>query len=199
MTYETIKWIGDIYGHVELLDQTLLPVETEMLAVRDVETMWRAIKTLQVRGAPAIGIAAAFGVVLGLQGLGDDVPPADARAKLGQVADYLAGSRPTAVNLTWALNRLQGVAQDTTLENTRQLRQRLLAEARAIRDEDAQMCRAIGRHGAALISAGDGVLTHCNAGGLATAEYGTALALMFTAHEQGVPFRAYVDETRPLL
>jgi len=199
MTYDTIKWIGDIDGHVELIDQTLLPHQTKMLAVRDVETMWQAIKILQVRGAPAIGIAAAFGAVLGLQHLPDDTPLPDAHATLQHVADHLAACRPTAVNLAWALNRLQRVAQDAALTTTRQLRQRLLTEAQAIRDQDAAMCHAIGQHGAPLIRPHNGVLTHCNAGGLATAEFGTALALMFTAHQNHTPFHAYVDETRPLL
>jgi len=199
MNIKTIEWIGGIDGYVRLIDQTLLPGRCEVAAVRDVEAMWEAIKVLRVRGAPAIGIAAAFGLVLGMQQVDDAAPIAQAQQKLQQLSDYLASSRPTAVNLFWALERMLKVAKNNDVENTAQLKQKLLDEAQAIRDEDAAMCRAIGRHGAGLIKEGSGVLTHCNAGGLATAEYGTALAVMFTAHEQGKKFRVFADETRPLL
>ena len=196
---KAVKWVGDINGYIELIDQVLLPGELRILEVKEVKTLWQAIKVLQVRGAPAIGIAGAFGVVLSLQQMADEAPVDEARGKVKETCDYLATSRPTAVNLFWALERMQKVAADSNISNTRQLKDRLLVEAIDIRDGDAAMCRAIGGHGADIISEGDGVLTHCNAGGLATAEYGTALAVMFTAHEQGKRFRVYVDETRPLL
>jgi len=196
---ETIKWVSGIDGHVELIDQTLLPGEYRIVDIEDVEGMWQAIRVLQVRGAPAIGIAAAFGVVLGMQKVADDKPLGQARTKLKEICDYLATSRPTAVNLFWALQRLQNAAVDAKCTNTRELKEKLLAEARSIRDEDAAMCRAIGAKGAEFIGENAGVLTHCNAGGLATAEYGTALAVMFTAHRQGKKFHVFVDETRPLL
>ncbi|MCK5113489.1 MAG: S-methyl-5-thioribose-1-phosphate isomerase [Phycisphaerae bacterium] len=199
MNIKTIEWTGGIDGHVRLIDQTLLPQRCEVLAVRDVEAMWEAIKVLRVRGAPAIGIAAAFGLVLGIQQIDDDASLDQAQQKLQQLSDYLAGSRPTAVNLFWALERMLKVTQNNNAETTAQLKQKLLDEAQAIRDEDAAMCRAIGKHGAGLIKDGSTVLTHCNAGGLATAEFGTALAVMFTAHEQGRKFRVFADETRPLL
>ena len=199
MSIETIKWVGDIAGHVELIDQTLLPNEFCMLAVEDVEAIWQAIKTLQVRGAPAIGIAAAYGAVLGVRRISDNVSLNEAKEKLKSTCDYLAISRPTAVNLFWALERIQRAAEDHNVQSVAELKQRLLTEAQVIRDEDAAMCRAIGKNGADFIKDGDGVLTHCNAGGLATAGYGTALAVMFTAHEQGRRFQVYADETRPLL
>jgi methylthioribose-1-phosphate isomerase len=199
INFTTIQWVGGINGHVEMIDQTLLPNEARMIAVRDEQAMWQAIKTLQVRGAPAIGVAAAYGVVLGLQTIPDQAPTEEALAQLDRVREYLATSRPTAVNLFWALNRMAGTARDTHASDAGQLKSRLLTEANTIRDEDAAMCRAIGRYGWQLIPENAGVLTHCNAGGLATAEYGTALALMYTAKEQGRSFHVFADETRPLL
>ena len=186
-------------GHAKLIDQTLLPGEIVCLDIKDVESMWEAIKVLRVRGAPAIGVAAAFGVVLGVQNVPDDEPLEQVRAKLKEVCDYLATSRPTAVNLFWALERMQRVGEDKTLKAVIDLKDRLLADAQTIRDEDAGMCRTIGQNGEALIKADGNVLTHCNAGGLATSEYGTALAVMFAAKEKGKRFHVYVDETRPLL
>ena len=199
MATETIRWTGGPDGWAELIDQTLLPGEFTIIAVRDIGAMWEAIKVLRVRGAPAIGIAAGYGVVLGLQTLDDKAPAEQARAKVKETCDYLATSRPTAVNLFWALDRMSQSAQNARAQTAGELKEHLLNEAQAIRTEDAAMCRAIGKNGAHLITPGVGVLTHCNAGGLATAEYGTALAPMFTAHERGINFRVYADETRPLL
>jgi methylthioribose-1-phosphate isomerase len=181
-----------------MLDQTLLPSEIRHLEIRDVETIWEAIKMLRVRGAPAIGIAAAMGVVVGVAREAD-APPDVFRKKAAEVCDYLATSRPTAVNLFWALDRMRRVLAARPDASTPALCQALLDEAQAIRDEDAAMCRAIGRHGRSLVGDGAGLLTHCNAGGLATAEYGTALAVCYAAHEAGTAFRVYADETRPLL
>jgi len=181
-----------------LIDQTLLPVEFKEIDCRDVATLWEAIKVLRVRGAPAIGVAAAYGVCLGVQ----TVLEADETAffgRLREVVDYLALSRPTAVNLFWALKRMETKAQSLRGRPTREIGERLLDEARAIHDEDRQMCRAIGRHGAKLLRDGQGVLTHCNAGGLATSDYGTALAVFFSAAEQGKTLHVFADETRPLL
>ncbi len=195
---ETLRWIGDTHGHLRLIDQTRLPVEFVELECRNVETVWEAIKMLRVRGAPAIGIAAAYGLCLALQTAGGD--EAAWFARLDEAAAYLASSRPTAVNLFWALERMQAAA--TRLRGKAapaEIHVALLDEARTIHEEDRQVCRAIGRYGAALLPAGAGVLTHCNAGGLATADYGTALAVFFTAHEQGKQPHVFVDETRPLL
>jgi methylthioribose-1-phosphate isomerase len=198
-TKETLRWVGDTDGHLVMIDQTLLPVEFHELTCRDVETVWEAIRMLRVRGAPAIGIAAAYGVCIGLQASQDT--EADAFfGRLREVTKYLAGSRPTAVNLFWALNRMQAKAEQMrNAHSVGEIRSALLGEAQAIHEEDRAMCHAIGRHGAGLLTAGSGVLTHCNAGGLATSEYGTALSVFFTAQDQGKPLHVYVDETRPLL
>lgn len=198
-TISTLHWVGHADGHLRLIDQTLLPTEFREIDCRDVQTVWEAIRSLRVRGAPAIGIAAAYGLCVGLQParLSDE---STFYAELERVADYLAASRPTAVNLTWALKRLQQVAAPLrgTLAPS-DVFERLLAEAKAIHEEDRQMCRAIGRYGAELLRDGQGVLTHCNAGGLATADYGTALAVFFAAQESGKRLHVYADETRPLL
>ena len=195
---ETMRWQGEVDGHLELIDQTLLPAELRYLACRDVEAVWEAIKVLRVRGAPAIGIAAAYGVVLGMRSaeLSDT---ARFFQRLTEVTAYLATSRPTAVNLFWALERLKQTAERNRDQAARQILHALLADARAIHDEDRQMCRNIGRFGAELLSDNSGVLTHCNAGGLATAEYGTALSVFFTAQDIGKKLHVFVDETRPLL
>lgn len=195
----TVEWIGDIDGFVRLLDQTLLPTQLAYRDCRTVEEVWEAIKSLRVRGAPAIGVAAAMGVVVGLQAVANDATALGAR--LTHVCDYLATSRPTAVNLFWALERMQTRFQDAlmTERDPRRLREIMLREALAIEAEDRAMCHAIGECGADLVPEGAGVLTHCNAGGLATADYGTALAVLYSAHQRGKRFTVYADETRPLL
>ena len=193
----TIEWIGDADGFVRLIDQTRLPTTLTYRDCRTVEEVWEAIRSLRVRGAPAIGVAAAMGAVVGVQTCGD---PARYGERLREVTAYLRTSRPTAVNLFWALDRMERCFEGACRQGSpRDWTQRLLAEARAIEDEDRRMCRAIGAAGASLIADGQGVLTHCNAGGLATADYGTALAVMFAAAERGRRFHVYADETRPLL
>jgi methylthioribose-1-phosphate isomerase len=198
-TPRTIAWVGGTDGFVRLIDQTLLPTRLEYRDCRTVEEVWEAIKVLRVRGAPAIGVAAAMGIVVAMQTFRDRNRGAY-RKRLREVADYLRTSRPTAVNLFWALDRMErraaGHAEDLVPEERTR---KLLDEALAIEEEDRAMCRAIGAAGAALVGEGQGVLTHCNAGGLATADYGTALAVMFAAAEQGRHFHVYADETRPLL
>ncbi len=194
----TIVWIGGVDGHVRLLDQTLLPTRLEYRDCRGVEDVWEAIKVLRVRGAPAIGIAAAMGLVLGLQKWQECQRP-EFDDHLRQLSAYLSSSRPTAVNLFWALERLEKKAQAQTSSSVRQLLEVLWQEALVIAEEDRQMCRAIGRAGAPLVGEGQGILTHCNAGGLATADYGTALAVLFAAAEEGKKFQVFADETRPLL
>ena len=191
---ETVGWVGDpADGCVRLIDQTLLPVEFRRIDLRDVPHVFEAIRSLRVRGAPAIGVAAAFGAVLGARSR------PETRAALFDATEALRGSRPTAVNLFWALDRMDRVARGWPGPDGPGLVARLLAEAEAIAAEDRAMCRSIGRHGAERVADGDGILTHCNAGGLATADYGTALAVIFTAHESGKRIHVYVDETRPLL
>lgn len=195
---ETLRWIGDERGHLVLIDQTRLPIELVERECRDVETVWEAIKQLRVRGAPAIGIAAAYGVVIGLQSV---VESGDAEflARLDEVSKYLAESRPTAVNLFWALDRMRDKTAALRGQPPSEIHRALLAEAQAIHEEDRAICRAIGRYGAGLLAERSGVLTHCNAGGLATSEYGTALSVFFTCQDQGKKLHVFVDETRPLL
>jgi methylthioribose-1-phosphate isomerase len=195
----TITWVGGPDGFVRLIDQTLLPGTVEYRECRTAEEIWEAIRALRVRGAPAIGVAAAMGVVLGLQPFRGSELATFVR-RLHHVAKYLQTSRPTAVNLSWAVKRLERLveaAQNTT--SPEQIFHSLWTEALAIAEEDRVMCRAIGEAGAGLIKDGQGVLTHCNAGGLATADYGTALAVVFRAAEQGKRFQVFADETRPLL
>ena len=195
---QTLCWVGDVDGRLRLIDQTRLPVEFAEIECRDVASVWEAVRTLRVRGAPAIGIAAAYGICLGVR----SVVGSDANAffkQLHETADYLATSRPTAVNLFWALERMKAAAEHLRGEPTAEIAAALLAEARAIHEEDRQMCRAIGRHGAELLDDGQSVLTHCNAGGLATSDYGTALAVVFAAVEAGKRVHVFADETRPLL
>lgn len=195
----SVAWKGDVDGHLELLDQTMLPLRVEVKSYQDTATLFEAIVSLRVRGAPAIGIAAAYGAVLGAQKVAH-LPIAESSKEILKECDYLATSRPTAVNLFWALDRMRGVVRrNTGLRDTHELVRLLLREARLIHDEDRQMCHAIGEFGAALLSEATGVLTHCNTGGLATSEYGTALSAIFTAQDQGHVLQVYADETRPLL
>ena len=195
MPIPTIEWHD---GKAKLIDQTLLPGELKYIYCESVEEMWEAIKVLRVRGAPAIGIAGALGTVLGMWNAdAEDYPQFE--SQLEGVTDYLATSRPTAVNLFWALDRMKATAEANKDRDPSQLKQILLSEALKIIDEDKAMCRAIGKNGAELVKDGDTILTHCNAGGLATADYGTALAVMFTAHEDGKFIKVFADETRPLL
>ena len=200
MPIETLRWTGETDGRLELIDQRLLPGRCEYLCCQTPRQLFEAIQALAVRGAPAIGVAAAFGVCLGVRSVGS---VADGMQRVQATCRYLAASRPTAVNLFWALNRMSKAAADFVSGNpdasVEAFRHRLLREARAICDEDKRMCEAIGRHGERLIPSGGAVLTHCNAGALATAGIGTALAPMYLAHENGKRFRVYVDETRPLL
>jgi len=192
-------WTGDIDGQLELLDQTRLPLQVEIVSCRDTATLFEAIVSLRVRGAPAIGIAAAYGVVLGAQATWGQ-PLAEARKTILATCEYLARSRPTAVNLFWALDRMRDLVQrNPSVADSKSLAQLLLREARLIHDEDRRMCHTIGEYGASLLSDAKGVLTHCNTGGLATSEYGTALSAIFTAQDQGHTLQVYADETRPLL
>jgi methylthioribose-1-phosphate isomerase len=195
MSINTIRWTGKA---VRIIDQTLLPGQLAYLDCRDIKTLWAAIKTLKVRGAPALGIAAAYGVWLGVK----DHKGADTAAfirAVGEVCDYIGTSRPTAVNLFNALARMRSLAAYNPDKPVRILKGVLEAEANAIFEEDRAVCRAMGAYGAALIRDGAVVMTVCNAGALATADYGTALGVMYRAKEEGRKFRVYSLETRPLL
>ena len=184
-------------GFIRMIDQTRLPEELIYLNTTDIEIVWEAIKMLRVRGAPAIGIAAAMGVAAALQG--SEASGERLLAEAEKHADYLATSRPTAVNLFQALERMKSVALASVSLPPAAFKERLIREAVAIRDEDAAMCRAIGEHGLKLIRDGQTVLTHCNAGALAVSEYGSALAPIYAAQAHGMRVRVFADETRPLL
>lgn len=193
---QSVIWADD---RLDLLDQRLLPEEIVYLPLTTVEEVWEAIRHLKVRGAPAIGMTAAYGVVLASRDERGGVP--DWLARVLKAAEYLATSRPTAVNLFWALERMSAKAK-TLAESGRDLetcKRELLEEAVAIQREDEETCRLIGEHALTLLKDGVGVLTHCNAGGLATAKYGTALAPIYLAKERGIDIRVFADETRPVL
>lgn len=196
MPVNTVRWVD---GGLRIIDQTLLPTEFREIELKTLDQVWEAIRSLRVRGAPAIGVCAAYGILVAIK----QQKPAssnDVMRIVSAAAAHLATSRPTAVNLFWALDRMRAVADEYGPSNSCEaLISRLEQEANEIREEDTRRCRAIGEHGAGLIRDGYGVLTHCNAGGLATASYGTALALMFRAHEDGRRFHVFADETRPLL
>jgi methylthioribose-1-phosphate isomerase len=185
-------------GVLLLLDQTKLPGTVEYIQCRDHETVAEAIRSLRVRGAPAIGAAAAYGLVLGVLA----ARPRNRQellARAREVAEVLASTRPTAVNLTWALNRLLHKLEATPSQDTRELTELLINEAHAIYQEDREGNKRIGRYGQELVPRGARILTHCNAGALATAGYGTALGVIRAAYEAGKQVSVYADETRPLL
>lgn len=203
---ETLSWTGDhLNGFLRLIDQTYLPTEMVELECKNVQIVWEAIKSLRVRGAPAIGIAAAYGVCIGIQPFLRDpqkYPEEKFFTYVDSVISYLASSRPTAVNLFWALERMKKVVyahQGKGAKHVVDIAADLLKEAKEIHEEDRVICRAIGAHGNSLVKDQGSYLTHCNAGGLATADYGTALAVFFAATESGKKIHVYADETRPLL
>jgi len=192
-----MEWIGGIDGHLRLLDQTLLPIDVCFIDCMDIGTVHEAIRSLRVRGAPAIGITAAMGVLVGLK----NIPSGTSLKKHYEDTDnYLRTSRPTAVNLFWALDRMKRkFIEVADLPDQRTILSILLEEALLIEKEDRAMCQSIGKIGANLVQDGFGILTHCNTGGLATAAYGTALSVIFTAYEQGKSIHVFCDETRPLM
>ena len=192
-----MEWIGGIDGHLRLLDQTLLPIDVCFIDCMDIATVHEAIRSLRVRGAPAIGITAAMGVLVGLK----NIPSGTSIKKHYEDTDnYLRTSRPTAVNLFWALDRMKRkFIEIADLPDQRTILSILLEEALLIEKEDRAMCQSIGKIGANLVQDGFGILTHCNTGGLATAAYGTALSVIFTAYEQGKSIHVFCDETRPLM
>ena len=200
MNFTTIRWDhGE--GALVLLDQTRLPGEVAYLTCRDHRAVAEAIKRLSVRGAPAIGVAAAFGVVVGVQRSGAGDHAAFSR-EVDDVADTLAATRPTAVNLFWALERMRRTVRSVRERHgasVEDIKDALLREALTIQSEDEDTCRRIGEFGAGLLSSGQNVLTHCNAGALATAGAGTALAVVYQAHGEGKRIHVFADETRPLL
>ncbi len=182
---------------LEIIDQTQLPETYTTLTCRDIATVAEAIKSLRVRGAPAIGVSAAYGVVIAAQEAINTHADFESQVKTG--IQILSQTRPTAVNLFWALNRMEQVLNATSGQTPQYRHQKLLEEAHRIFEEDKRVCRQIGRNGAQLLGSKATVLTHCNAGGLATADYGTALAVVYAAIEAGKQVAVYADETRPLL
>ena len=195
MPVQTLKWQDDA---LVLIDQTRLPEELVYEACRDVETVAQAIEVLMVRGAPAIGLAAAYGVVIGAREA-IDCEPAEFRRRVEEAIDRLARTRPTAVNLFWALDQMRALLNAHQDSDNQTTCDAFLATADRLFEEDRQICRQIGRNGAELLRDGGQVITHCNAGGLATADYGTALGVIYAAHETGKKVAVFADETRPLL
>lgn len=184
---------------LEILDQTLLPGTVKVLRLEKIEDIFEAIRFLRVRGAPAIGVCAGYAMALAASRI-DEQDYESFLAAFLEKKTYLAGARPTAVNLFWALDRMERVLRENADSPVPEIKERLFAEAQAIRDEDVAISRRIGEIGFSLMKPGDGILTHCNAGTLATAKYGTATAPMYVAWENGMrDFRVYCDETRPLL
>lgn len=195
--------IKNVYLHedgkaVTIIDQTKLPTVTEYLTLGTAKDLYDAIFELKVRGAPAIGICAAFGMYV-LAGTIETGDYDEFLKKFREYKDYLNSSRPTAVNLSWALNRMEQVVTSHSDASVPEILGYLKKECMDIQEEDSQMCRAISEYGLSLIKDGDGILTHCNAGPLATSRYGTALGPLFLGKEQGMNFHVFADETRPLL
>jgi methylthioribose-1-phosphate isomerase len=191
----TLEWKED---HLRLLDQTRLPREVVYVDCRDAQTVAKGIRELWVRGAPAIGIAAAYGVALGAREINERTFDSFYK-KIEEVCSMLAATRPTAVNLFWAIERMKKTALDCRNRALKEIKELLLAEAHAILEEDIRQNMSIGQHGAAFIKNGDGILTHCNAGSLATGGYGTALGVIRRAWEEEKKIHVFADETRPVL
>ncbi len=197
LDYETVD-IDLEKKELIIIDQTLLPGKTEIIRLGTAKQMWDAIYLLQVRGAPAIGVFAAMGLyILATQIETDNYVIFYNEFKLQR--DYLDSARPTAVNLHWALNRMDRLVQSMENEPVSDILEALKNECLAIKQEDINVCKQIGEYGLSLVKPGDGILTHCNAGQLATCKYGTATAPIYLGHERGYNFRVFADETRPLL
>jgi len=203
MITSALKWKGDSNGFLEIIDQRKLPGRLIKLKCTSVDSVYKAIKSLAVRGAPAIGVAAAYAAVLSLKKAGKNTKLQKAFSQLSKQCKYLASARPTAVNLFWALERIEKKVRNFITKNPKaniqQLKKIIFKEANDIYQEDVDMCRRIGENGQKFIKNGDGILTHCNAGALATAGEGTALSVLYQAQKKGKRFTVYVDETRPLL
>lgn len=204
--YPTIA-LDEGTGEIVLIDQTLLPAQVKLLRLSKIEDIWEAINVLRVRGAPAIGVTAAFAVYLAGKAI-DTEDPRVFEEKFDEAAAYLATARPTAVNLFWAIDRMRRIVSNACkggadgaepVKAVSEIKAALLRESLAIRDQDVAICKAIGEHALTLLKPGMGLLTHCNAGRLATVEYGTATSVMYLGHEKGYNFNIYCDETRPLL
>lgn len=187
-------------GCMVIIDQTRLPYETRLLDLYTQKEIHDAIYLLQVRGAPAIGVAAAIGYDMAAKKIAEKTfTKEEFLSSLKQAKEYLASARPTAVNLFWALERMEKVTLANEKEGIEVILRKLHQEATQIHDEDIEVCKKIGGYGLTLMKPNDGILTHCNAGKLATVQYGTATAPMYLAHEKGYNLKIFADETRPLL
>lgn len=197
LDFDTVA-LDDENDALLIIDQTLLPAQAQIIALHTAQEIWDAIYLLKVRGAPAIGVAAAMGIyLLAKQIKADDYETF--YAEFTKQKDFLNSARPTAVNLSWALRRMDGVVTANSARPIPEIIDRLHDEAVLMKKEDIEVCRNIGENGLSLVKPGDGLLTHCNAGQLATCKYGTATAPMYLGHERGYGFHVYCDETRPLL
>lgn len=196
MPIKTLTWENDF---IKMIDQTQLPKELVYLEIKDIPALAEAIKSLRVRGAPAIGIAAAFGVLLSAQLNKLSSSKIEFFSKLNESIEILRATRPTAVNLSWALDRMKRIADSNQDKNIPEIIRALQIEAMSIFEEDRKTNRKLAAFGAELILQNAKIITHCNTGALATADYGTALGCIFTAHSQGKNPQVWVDETRPLL
>ncbi|NUM82093.1 S-methyl-5-thioribose-1-phosphate isomerase, partial [bacterium] len=191
---ETIRWVNN---HIRILDQSCLPSEEKYIDIDTVDMLIEAIQKLRVRGAPALGIAGAFGLNLVANSLRNE-SVADFTSQLSLAAKRIVESRPTAVNLKWGVDRLMNIIKNAP-DNVPQCVELISQEAMSILQNDVAMCTALGKRGAELIPDSGSILTHCNTGGLATGGFGTALGILVTAHQHGKKIHVYVDETRPLL
>ena len=192
---KSIQWRDD---HVRIIDQTYLHKRKVYNDIRDMGRMWEAIKKLRIRGAPAIGIAAGYGFYMGIK----ELPESGFQSfwvEVERVAEYLQSARPTAVNLEWVLNRIKTTMQAHKDDPIARIKEVALETAKTIHDEDRRTCKKIGENGISLINKGDKILTHCNTGSLATAQYGTAQSVIYHAHKAGKDIEVWVDETRPLM
>ena len=197
MAYETVS-LDDGKSELVIIDQTRLPYETKLLHLTTQDEVWNAIYKLEVRGAPAIGVAAAIGIYLAAKEIKEESYDAF-YPKFKAAKDYLASSRPTAVNLFWALDRMDDVVLKNKDKSVKEIKSLLHKEAVLIKEEDTWVCKTIGEYGLSLLEPGNGILTHCNAGQLATSKYGTATAPIYLGQEKGYNFKVFADETRPLL
>lgn len=197
MQYDTVS-LDDENNAIVIIDQTKLPGRIERIQLRTAQEIWEAIYRLQVRGAPAIGVTAAFGIYLLAKAV-DTQQYEEFYQEFARQKEYLDSSRPTAVNLSWALKRMERVVLQAKERPVEEIKRRLKEEAVEIWQEDIRVCKAIGEYGLTLLKPGDGILTHCNAGKLAAVQYGTATAPIYLGQERGYGFRVFADETRPLL
>lgn len=197
LSFETIIFDSE-RNVLSVVDQTKLPNSVEILELDNVESVWDAIKRLVVRGAPAIGVAGAYGAYIGSLSIFSDSYESFFK-EFSKILDYLNSSRPTAVNLSWALNRIKNLVESSSNLSVSEIKSLILKEADKIRTEDIEMCYKIGEYGLSLLKPNMGILTHCNAGQLATVRYGTATAPIYLGHSKGYNFKVYSDETRPLL